>query len=601
MARSILFILIMVFCTAAQTHSQQAAINQDSLRYSRFETFSQKTKVSRLLHKLIFKPLRPVSDTIPKTALGSQSFIHAEGKIIRNIHILTYDPFGYYIQDTTAYPSGFIAKAGNSLHIKTQQAIVRNLLLFKKNQAFDSLLVNESERLLYTQKYLRDVLIFAISPTEKSDSVDVFIRTYDIWSISPALNLSTSAAKAGLTDFNFAGLGHRLQADVKWRLSDNPNTTYLSYYVPNIGNTYISSKIRYVFSGKSDSIKSIELERTFYTPATKWAGGVLLGQMKTSQTHIAHDSLHTMHSHVYIQDYWVARSWQLLKGNSKSDPVNNLILSGRLLRLRFTEKLPDALEAALFTKQTVYLTGMSFTSRKYIRDSYVFNYGRVEFVPIGQYYGLTFGMDAQQPGYWYFGVKAALGNYFSFGYLSTHLEYGSFVGLASTQQGVFTGRINYFTKLLQIGNWRIRQFVKPTVIIGINRLSTDNLTFNDDMEGFEELVYQATSMVVIKLQTQSYSPWNFIGFHFGPYIFASIGMLANKASGFQNGHVYSVLGLGVLIKNDYLMFSTFQLSLSYYPSVPGKGDHIFKTNAFETSDYGFHHFEIAKPGIVGYR
>jgi hypothetical protein len=73
-------------------------------------------------------------------------------------------------------------------------------------------------------------------------------------------------------------------------------------------------------------------------------------------------------------------------------------------------------------------------------------------------------------------------------------------------------------------------------------------------------------------------------------------MLGNDAEGFKNSKVYSQIGLGVLIKNENLVFNTFQLSISFYPSIPGIGLNVFKMNSFKTGDFGFRDFEIGKPG-----
>ena len=77
-------------------------------------------------------------------------------------------------------------------------------------------------------------------------------------------------------------------------------------------------------------------------------------------------------------------------------------------------------------------------------------------------------------------------------------------------------------------------------------------------------------------------------------------MLGNAAEGFKNSKVYSQIGLGVLIKNDNLVFSSFQISISFYPAIPGIGQDIFKMNSFRTTDFGFRDFEIGKPGEVIY-
>ena len=70
---------------------------------------------------------------------------------------------------------------------------------------------------------------------------------------------------------------------------------------------------------------------------------------------------------------------------------------------------------------------------------------------------------------------------------------------------------------------------------------------------------------------------------------------------FKNSKVYSQIGVGVLIKNENLVFNTFQISVSFYPLIPGIGQDIFKMNSFRTSDFGFRDFEIGKPAKVIYR
>ncbi len=122
----------------------------------------------------------------------------------------------------------------------------------------------------------------------------------------------------------------------------------------------------------------------------------------------------------------------------------------------------------------------------------------------------------------YFGMKAEWGNYLKFGYLSAHLEYGTFISNKGLQQEVVTARINYYTRLLNLGDWKIRQFIRPTVIFGIKRQASDNLSFGDLMKGFGETDVPAQHLMVLALQTQSYAPWNLAGFHFGPFLFTSI-------------------------------------------------------------------------------
>jgi len=55
-------------------------------------------------------------------------------------------------------------------------------------------------------------------------------------------------------------------------------------------------------------------------------------------------------------------------------------------------------------------------------------------------------------------------------------------------------------------------------------------------------------------------------------------MLGDAPSGFKNSPVYSQLGVGALINNKYLVLTDFQLSIAYYPSIPGTGYNVTKLN-----------------------
>jgi len=107
--------------------------------------------------------------------------------------------------------------------------------------------------------------------------------------------------------------------------------------------------------------------------------------------------------------------------------------------------------------------------------------------------------------------------------------------------------------------------------------------------------------MLLTLQTQSYAPWNFIGFRFGPYFNFSLGMLGNESTGFKNSKLYSQIGFGVLINNLNLVMNTFQISIAFYPSIPGIGNNIFKINSLKTTDFGFNDFEIGKPVTVRFQ
>jgi hypothetical protein len=197
-----------------------------------------------------------------------------------------------------------------------------------------------------------------------------------------------------------------------------------------------------------------------------------------------------------------------------------------------------------------------------------------------------------------------LGRYYKFGYLSGNLEFGTFLDLGKTNQTATSLQLVYFTNLQEYGKWKFRHFIKPQMIIGNNRLNTnyDRLTLNEDqngIEGFSSTTLFGTKKLLFTIQSQGYSPWRFLGFRLNPYMSYTGGMLGHENSGFSNSKLYSKISMGLIISNDFLVFSSFQFSLSYYPNIPD-GNSMYKTNALSTSDFGLQNFEFTKPGLIGY-
>ena len=218
----IIFILFLFLILKNEnTFAQKVPIKIDSTHiYKNIESYSKRRKVTKFMYKLVFKPVA-VSSPKNKNKKHTykkriqKSYKAFEGKTIRHINIETLDPFGYSVADTIILTQNFLSKAGNKLHVKSQHKTIRNLLLIRENQKFDSLLVKESERLVRIQGYVHDVSFFVVA-SKKSDSVDIFIRELDNWSFTPQVFFSNSQVAIQLDDKNFLGFGHEFKDNYTW-------------------------------------------------------------------------------------------------------------------------------------------------------------------------------------------------------------------------------------------------------------------------------------------------------------------------------------------------------------------------------------------------
>lgn len=611
----VLICFIVSFLINDFASAQQTPVKIDStILYKNIESYSHRSRFTSMMYRLIFNPASGISNKnspakkkVPSNQI-QRPYITFEGKIIRNINIVTLDPFGYSATDTALAKQNVFYKVGNKIHVKTQRLAILNLLLFRKNRPFNSLSVKESERLIRSQIFVHDVSFYVALAGRgtSSDSVDIFIRELDAWSIIPEGSVSNSGMAIDIRDKNILGTGHDFQTAFSQNFSNGINSYRTYYSIPNIHNTYINSKLHYESFGNNNYNRGLAVERPFFSPLAKWAAGIsVISEFNEDSLMNLHLVYAPPHFKFRTQDYWAGKAIQIFKGTSDDDRFTNLIIAARYLHVRYFEKpsfLYDPFH--IYSSEDFYLGSVGISTRKYVQDKYIFKFGTIEDVPVGQVYGLTGGCEIKNNAWRpYLGLKYSIGRYLYWGYMSSNFEFGTFFNDSHSEQGVFTGSVNYFTGLFQIGSWKFRQFVKPQIMIGIKRFYYNNLTLNDGfgLDGFNSPVLSGSNRFLFTLQTQSYAPWNFIGFHFGPFLSYSIGMLGDESTRIKNSKVYSQIGLGVLIKNANLVFNTFQFSISFYPLIPGLGQNIFKTNAFKTTDFGYRDFEFGKPAMVVYQ
>lgn len=595
-------LLLLMLFSVQLTYSQIKKAEKDSTEvYKQIHTYSKKNKFTKFMHGLIFKPTKSKKRVATVKPIKR---IAAEDKIIRNINIITLDPFGYSDIDTTKRPRNWGERTGNRFHLKTKKLAIKDLLLFKKNTAYNLLKIQESERIIRAQKYVNRVTITEEFANAKSDSVDITIRVLDSWSTIPKISVSGSQNSVGLNERNFFGIGHQFDYKFTNRSSDGKTANNLAYTVPNIRNTFIKTKLKYNIDLDNYYEKSISFERPFYSPLTKWAAGISLDQQFRKDTLQGIDLKYANQNFKYSShDFWIGKAVQILKGNTVNSKTTNLIVSARFLNINYIEKPTIAYDPIdFYSNEKFIMSGIGITTRNFIQDKYIFKNGVVEDVPIGRIYGLTMGYQYKNNNWRpYLGGQVSFGSYHNWGFLSTNFEIGTFFNKSVTEQTVFSFQANYFTSLTEFGKWKLRQFIKPQVVVGINRVDSigDELTINGQygIQGFNSAVY-GTNKMVLTLQTQAYAPNDVWGFRMNPYFNYSIALLGQKENGSKTTKAYSKIGIGVIITNDYLVFSSFQLSLSYYPTIPFKGDDVFRTNAFETGDFGLQNFELAKPRTV---
>ena len=214
---------------------------------------------ARTTHEKLDRPDTVPSDEVLETA---HARIGTVTVIARNIFDTARPE-----EDTTLF------RLANKLHLRTKPATIRSQLLFAEGSAYDGRLLQESERILRTTRYLQDA---NIRPIAWHDGVvDIEVVTHDVWTLDPGISYGRKGGKnstgIGVEELNFLGRGKQLGFE---RKSDVDRTsTTLRYVDPQLFSSWWALAGDY--SDNSDGrTKDLAIEHPFYALDTRWATGV---------------------------------------------------------------------------------------------------------------------------------------------------------------------------------------------------------------------------------------------------------------------------------------------------------------------------------------
>lgn len=576
--------------------------------YDAIHEYSKKHKFMRWIYSGIFVEPRDAPEA-PVSAPKSErvdAFKRFEGKMVRRIEVRTFDPFGYSVDDTTKNPVAFIQRAGNAMHRQTRPVVVRNLLLVKPGRPLDPLEVSESERVLRTQPFVNDARIVAQPVAAAPDSLDLLVLVHDKWSIGASGSADLSSADGKLSERNFLGLGQSLEQGVGYTLGEKQPRLNGSHEVYNIGRTHISSLLAY-HTGPDANGLSASLQRPFYSPLATWAAGASWSQgwsrhvVEGAGGEVLDDRILSPAS----LDLWAGRAFRLGDGTEPGSRNSNFVLAGRYAQTRYATRPPVWLDTlGYYRSSSLFLASTGLSIRQYYKERYLFRFGSSEDVPEGLLLSITTGVRKIElmPNMPYIGAQASRGRHYEgFGYLNAGLGYGTFVHRRDLSDATLNLHLLYFSDLRNLGRWHFRQFVRFNSVYGYNKLPGRTIELGgSQMYGLPNGPLAGTHKEILRSETVLYAPYNLLGFKIAPVLLVGAGTIGMEGDPIFSGRIHTAFTLGLLVRNENLLVQTFEVSLGFYPSLPGNGAAGFDLNSFTSFSPGAPGFDFGVPAMVAY-
>ncbi len=161
----------------------------------------------------------------------------------------------------------------NALHIRTRPGVIERALLFKTGDPVSVRLIDETERVLRSNRYLYDV---RLRPIAYHDGVvDIEIATRDTWSLDPGVSAGrmggANSSGIHLNEYNLLGTGTAISIG----RSKNVDRSSNEFELTNNHAFGTWTTLSYTHALNSDGRQdAVSVVRPFYALDARWAAGV---------------------------------------------------------------------------------------------------------------------------------------------------------------------------------------------------------------------------------------------------------------------------------------------------------------------------------------
>lgn len=554
----------LLFIVNKYLNEQSTADNRSTLFYDSLKFKASRNWFADKLYDLVI--INKSSSKNPQNMKPAETdFSRVEGRVIRNITVERLNPFGRTIYQDEGTSSGNMGEFLNNTHTTTREFIVRNYLLFSGGDTISAFRLSESERLLRQLTFIDDARIIVI-PVDDTYS-DIHIITKDVYSLG--VSFSLDGLQAGKIDFferNLFGIGHELILSIPYDYNkDYPPGFGASYKAVNIGKSLIDGTLSY-YNAFGKEFYDATLYRKFLTTLTKYAGGFSIRQTYTTEDL---DTLEVPQPLEYNNlDVWGGRSFLISEDNR-----TRAVFSARYINNNvFRRPEISGNSYRSLQKYNLYLGSVSISTQEYYKTSLIYNYGRNEDIAIGWMFQVVAGKELSEfKDRDYYGVETSFGGFNrNFGYIYARGAISTFTQDLVTEQGMLQVQAKYISNLKAKGRYKNRFFADLDYTHGFRRYEDEFLTISDKrgIRGFRNDSIMTNERLALSFEAVSFTPINVYGFKFVFFGFADIVMVGKDMSYTGLNRFISEIGIGIRIRNDNLIFNTFQLRIAYFPSPP---------------------------------
>jgi outer membrane protein assembly factor BamA len=195
----------------------------------------------------------------------------------------------------------------NKVHKTTRPDVIQQQLLFHEGDEFSSRILEESERILRSNRYIQDATIEAVR--QENGIVDVSVRTTDVWTLMPKISFSRSGgenrAGIGIKEMNLLGTG--MEVEALYKSDVDRDSKIIKMVDRHLGDSWYS--LSTIFANSSDGHTAFaNISKPFYSLDSNGAHGLSFFDNQQIDSLYDRGEVQTQYDH-QANSYEIFRGW----------------------------------------------------------------------------------------------------------------------------------------------------------------------------------------------------------------------------------------------------------------------------------------------------
>ena len=240
------------------------------------------------------------TEVIVPASVPEDEDLQAAGAVIGNIVLEKRNIFDL----SDPKENKWLYRWANRLHVVTRDQVIRNQILFEDGDAYSGRLLEETERIVRSNRFIYDA---SVEPIRYEDGVvDVKVTTQDVWSLTPDVSFSRSGGEnrtaLGIEETNLLGRGQLLR--LKWIDNVDRTSTQFDFEDKNLGSSWVSMFLR-VADNSDGETQFLSIVRPFHALDARWSGGgwVSIDDRRTALYQLGDEAAEYRHERDYITGF----------------------------------------------------------------------------------------------------------------------------------------------------------------------------------------------------------------------------------------------------------------------------------------------------------